>query len=210
MICLNMVERAGALEACDTFRANLTSGAALNGGLLMVYGDWTAHRSGMWLSRRRMFRRGDQEWDDYIVFIDLPHLHEVRSIDGYLNKDLDGTVYVHALDELEILLTHFEPLEPETQYFQLLAHQSLAQPALADPSRFRLLGYDLSDETHTSSLLNCGPWTGVLAPLTLRLNQYGLLTLADAQVAQALLPSVWCADPHAVVEIWALFEVLVQ
>ena len=56
----------------------------------MVYDDWTAPQSGMWLSRRSTFRKGDREWDDYIAFIDLPHLREVRSMDGYLNEDLDG------------------------------------------------------------------------------------------------------------------------
>ena len=173
----------------------------------MAYGDWTAERSGMWLSRRSMFRKGDPEWDGYIAFIALPHLLEVRTMDSYLNKDLDGTLLVNTLDDLDQLLAYFEPLEPETQYFQLLVHQSFENVALQDPSRFQLLGYDLSDETHTSSVLNCGPWTGVLAPFTRRLNQYGLLDLVDAQLAQALLPSAWGGDPHADVEVWALFEV---
>ncbi len=40
---------------------------------------------------------------------------------------------------------------------------------------FHLLGFDLCDETKTSSILNCGPWTGLLFPLTKKLNNYGLL-----------------------------------
>ena len=173
----------------------------------MASGDWTTHRGGMWLSRRRTFRAGDPGWDEYIVFIGLPHLREVRTLDGTLNEDLDGSAYVNALDELTALLDHFEPSAPGVEYYQILVHQVLERPVLQDPSRFHLLGYDLSDETHTSSLLNCGPWTGELASFTWRLNQYGLLAQEDARVAQALLPAAWGNDPHSIVEIWALFEI---
>jgi hypothetical protein len=65
----------------------------------------------------------------------------------------------------------------------------------------------LSDETHTSSLLNCGPWEGKLSPLASRLNCYGLLTYEDAVLAQTLLPTEWPGDPHGEVTIWALYEV---
>jgi len=71
----------------------------------------------------------------------------------------------------------------------------------------RVMGYDLSDETWTSSLLNCGRWEGTLAPIAQRVNQYGLLSLEDAKTAQSLLPEAWHDDPHAMVTIWALFEV---
>jgi hypothetical protein len=72
----------------------------------------------------------------------------------------------------------------------------------------KLLGHDLSDETWTSSLLNCGRWSGVLAPIAQRVNQYGLLNLEDAKKAQALLPQAWHDNPHAHVTIWALFEIV--
>ena len=39
----------------------------------------------------------------------------------------------------------------------------------------KFLGYDLSDETWTSSLLNCGRWEGELMKIAQRVNQYGLL-----------------------------------
>ncbi len=117
----------------------------------MTSGDWTVHRGGMWLSRRRTFRAGDPGWDEYIAFIGLPELREVCTLDGALNEDLDGSVYVSALDELGALLNHFEPPEPGAEYYQLLVHQTLERPVLQDPSRFRLLGYDLSDETHVSA-----------------------------------------------------------
>ena len=116
-------------------------------------------------------------------------------------------MYLNALEDFGALLTQFKPLEPATEYYQLLVHLSLGRPAPRDPSRFRLLGYDLSDETHTSSLLNCGPWTGELAPFTLRLNPFGLLAQEDARMAQALLPDAWGNDPHSIVEVWALFEI---
>src|SRR3712207_1175889 len=97
-------------------------------------GDWAMHRTGIWLSRRSTFRAGDMGWDAYIAFIDLPHLREVRSIDSALNHDLDGTVFVHDLDALDTLLAHVEPLEAESQYYQLLVHHALETPALHDPS----------------------------------------------------------------------------
>jgi hypothetical protein len=55
---------------------------------MMTHGDLTIHRGGMWLSRRRTFRAGDPGWDEYIAFIGLPHLREVRTLDGVLNQDL--------------------------------------------------------------------------------------------------------------------------
>ena len=69
-----------------------------------------------------------------------------------------------------------------------------------------LLGHDLSNETHTSSLLNCGPWEGQLKPFTERLNEYGLLSRQDAESAKKILPNEWGDDPHARVTVWALYE----
>jgi hypothetical protein len=66
---------------------------------------------------------------------------------------------------------------------------------------------NLSDKTHTSSLLNCGPWTGELAPFTLRLNPFGLLAQEDARTTQPLLPAARSNDPHSIVEVWALFKI---
>jgi len=69
------------------------------------------------------------------------------------------------------------------------------------------LGHDLSDETGVSSLHNCGRWEGQLEPLTRRLNDVGLLSLADAELARKLLPLEWGEhDHHAHVTIWALYE----
>ncbi len=96
------------------------------------------------------------------------------------------------------------------QHYYLLAVnlEEDAPPTL--PDNAVLLGYDLTDETHTSSVLNCGPWTDKLAPIAQRLNRYGLLTLEDARLAEQLLPQVWGEEePHAWVDIWALYEIQV-
>lgn len=161
----------------------------------------------MWLSTRNILSKGDDDWLGYIEFIKLPHLKEVRTIDPWVNKIVDGSLFLTSLDEVEEVLAMLQPPEPVKQYSQLLVNVSDEEIAPQDVSRFHFLGYDLSDETHTSSLLNCGPWTGILAPMTQRLNQYGLLSLEDAKLAQELLPSVWENDAHAYVDIWALFEV---
>jgi hypothetical protein len=38
-----------------------------------------------WLSTRVIRRVGEPEWADYINFLGLPHLGEVRSIDSWCN-----------------------------------------------------------------------------------------------------------------------------
>lgn len=93
------------------------------------------------------------------------------------------------------------------QYYLLLA-DALNEAIPQNHPRLKLLGYDLSDETRTSSLLNCGRWEGILAPIAQRVNKYGLLNLEDAKIAQSLLPDAWCNEPHAFVTIWALFEMI--
>ena len=65
----------------------------------------------------------------------------------------------------------------------------------------------MSDETWTSSLLNCGRWQGILEPIARRTKENGLLKLEDAKLAQSLLPKAWGGDPHGFVTVWALFEV---
>ena len=90
----------------------------------------------------------------------------------------------------------------------LLFADALEEAIAQHHPRLKLLGYDLSDETWTSSLLNCGRWEGILAPIAQQVNQYGLLNLEDAKIAQSLLPDAWCNDPHAFVTIWALFEMM--
>ncbi|HMY21577.1 MAG TPA: hypothetical protein PKA58_34885, partial [Polyangium sp.] len=73
-------------------------------------------------------------------------------------------------------LAELPPPDPNDQYY-LLAIDLLAEPEYVArlPDGWKLMGYDLSDETRTSSLHNCGPWQGRLEPLIRRLNEFGLL-----------------------------------
>jgi hypothetical protein len=163
----------------------------------------------MFVTVRRKVRKGDNHWLEYIRAVDRPYIDEVRTIDGYVNP------YVpHAGDvrcTLETLAQALEDLpdpDPNNEYC-LLAIDLLTEPdAVARlPEGWKLLGYDLSDTTKTSSLHNCGRWDGVLEPLALRLNEFGLLSLADAELARKLLPIEWGEqERHAHVTIWALYE----
>lgn len=162
----------------------------------------------MWLSTRSKFREGDEGWASYLAFIGLPLLKEVRSIDSWLNRYAGrrGTVMFGALRDIPSVLETLPRPADENQYY-LLFIDAQNEPLPPDTPEYRFLGYDLSDETHTSSLLNCGPWKGRLQELTQRLNQYGLLSLEDALTAQEWLPTEWEDDPHADVTVWALYEV---
>ena len=162
----------------------------------------------MWVSTRERFRANDAGWAKYIAFIGLPQLSEVRSIDAALNPYVErcGSLDVRSFSDIpDALATLPRPAREDAYYLLFLDPEAEAVPP--DLSGYRLLGHDLSDETHTSSLLNCGPWTGKLAQFRHRLNEFGLLTLDDAQLAKSLLPEVWPDNPHADVTIWVLYEV---
>jgi hypothetical protein len=163
----------------------------------------------MWLSVRRYRRRGDPEWNDYLDFIRRPHLQEVRTIDSWCNPCVEGNFTASSLDELwHILATMLPPSPlPKDEYF-LLFTDAFGSNGLIEHPRLHRLGYDLSDETWTSSLLNCGQWMGDLEPIARRSQENGLLSLEDAKLAQSLLPKAWGGDPHSFVTIWVLFEIL--
>lgn len=161
----------------------------------------------MFVTVRRRFRRGDEDWNHYQEFIELPHLSEVRSIDSWLNRyaphsgDIECTpeTLAEALDDLPAP-------DPGNEYCLLAINLTKDSPAPV-PDGWKLLGHDLSDETHTSSLLNCEPWEGQLKPFTERLNDVGLLSREDAELAQKILPmefGEW--DHHAHADVWALYE----
>lgn len=164
----------------------------------------------MFLSVRAKFRKGDKGWDwrESIKPLGRPHLSEVRSIDSFLNyyashhgpEECTPETLDRALEDLPIP-------NPNDQYY-LLAIDLLTEPEFVAqlPVGWKLLGHDLSDETRTSSLHNCGRWEGRLEPLTQRLNEFGLLSLADAELARKLLPQEWGENmDHAHVTIWALY-----
>lgn len=162
----------------------------------------------MWLSTRFRFQEGDKGWADYLRFIGVPELKEVRSLDSALNEYVDdcGSCQVQSLDEIPKVLGSLPHPANERQY-HLLFLDAENEKVPADVTGCRLLGHDLSDETHTSSLLNCGPWKRKLAAFIPRLNRYGLLSYDDAMMAKELLPSEWPGNPHAEVTVWALYQV---
>ncbi len=162
----------------------------------------------MRLSTRFRFREGDEGWTEYLAFIALPQLKEVRSLDTALNGCVDdcGSFPFRSLAALPEVLKTLPRVTSEGQYHLLFVDAENEELPRDVPER-RLLGHDLSDETQTSSLLNCGPWEGRLAPLARRHNRYGLLSFDDAALAKALLPSERPGSPHSEVTIWALHDV---
>ena len=161
----------------------------------------------MFLSVRRRFRRGDEGWSEYIESVDLPHLSEVRTIDSALNRYAPGAGDIECTPETLTQSLDDLPIPSSKDEYSLLAINLATDSAASVPDAWKLLGHDLSDETQTSSLLNCGPWQGKLKPLTQRLNDVGLLSRADAELAAKLIPMEWGEKmDHAHVTIWALYE----
>jgi hypothetical protein len=160
----------------------------------------------IWMSTRAICRSGDPKLDDLVRFKGLPPLREVRSIDSWLNPCVEGHYGACSLDQMwEMLDLLFKP--PGEGEYHLLFTDALAG-GLPEQPRLKLLGHDLSDETWTSSPLNCGNWLGELEPIARRVGENGLLGLEDAKLAKALLPDLWPGDPHGLVTVWALFEIV--
>ena len=114
-----------------------------------------------------------------------------------------GSLYCD-LSEIESALGALPSPADDGEY--LLVGKCLEPGAPEPVSGFEFLGCDLSDETMTSSVLNCGQWRGLVEPCVARLNQYGLLSVVDAREVQRLLPLEWGADErHAVSDVWALY-----
>lgn len=163
----------------------------------------------MWLSTRKIFHANEDRWLDYINWMGLPPVQEIRSIDSWLNQYVadGGDIEFESWGELDELLAYSPKPEAGKEYYQLVVN-ALTESLPTDNQRFKLLGYDLSDETHTSSLLNCSGWAQeTLAPIAQRVNACGLLNLEDAKLAQQLLPAAWHQDPHSFVSVWALYEI---
>jgi hypothetical protein len=160
----------------------------------------------LFVSTRKVFQRGDEAWDAYIQWIGLPRLQQVRTVDAALNERVDecGSVYCN---ELEIPAARAGLPEPRSSgEYYLLATKVTAASWNETFAGFDFFGCDLSDETMTSSLLNCGPWTGALRRLADRLNSYGLLSIDDALEAQKLLATAWGPEePHALADVWAVY-----
>lgn len=158
------------------------------------------------ISTRERFDASSPQWQEYLDFIEVPNLTEIRTIDMTLNPCVDDCGSIECeVDQIGDLLSMLPTPKSEREYV-LLIKDALINKEL--PSQWHFLGFDLApDKTFTSSLSNCGAWKGRLEPLTKRLNAYGLLTLQDALKAREVLPREWGADePQAVVSIWALYE----
>jgi len=164
------------------------------------------HEPTMWLSTRQRLCKGDTDWDGFTDFVGLSHLSEVRSIDSCWNACVEGNFPIASISDLWGKLESLRPAKMGKEYHLLFVdsehHDTFTDPGLT------FLGYDLSDETWTSSLLNCGRWQGQLAALAAGSRSNGLLDLLAAKTAQAVLPNEWDGDPHGYVTIWALYEVV--
>ena len=161
------------------------------------------------MSVRKRIRRGDKRWLEYIAAVERPYLDEVRTIDFYMNPYAPHSGHIECTPETLALALDQMPIpDPKDEYYQLAINLLTEPESVARlPDGWKLLGHDLSDRTRTSSLHNCGPWEGHLEPLTHRLNEVGLLSLADAELARKLLLLEWGEqEPHAHVTIWALYE----
>jgi hypothetical protein len=162
----------------------------------------------MWVGVRALRQRGDPDWEGYLRATGREHLPDVRTVDPWLSPRLSETFWVESLDDVWERVRALPAPEPGRSY-HLLVTDALASAPL-EHRRLVLLGHDLSERDciGTSSLFNCGLWTGILEPIVARALPNGLLTLEDAALAQSLLPEAWNRDPHADVTVWAMYEVL--
>jgi len=163
----------------------------------------------MFVSVRRKFRRGDSGWREYIGPLGVPHLSEVRTIDWLLSRSAPHSETVECTPEtLAQALEELPTPDPNNEYCLLAIDLLTESESVARlPDGWKLMGHDLADWTGVSSLHNCGHWEGLLEPLTRRLNEFGLLSLADAELARKLLPMEWGENmDHTNVTIWALYE----
>lgn len=162
----------------------------------------------MEISIRKRFRQGEDGWDGYVRFIGLPRLNEVRTRD-HINPRLGEIIFLFPPNnDVVSALCSLPAIDGTGEYYYLLAVNLEEEEVPPLPDSAVLVGYDVSDDTNVSSVLNCGPWLGKLLPITERLNGFGLLTLSDAQLAQKLLPEEWGEEePHANVDIWALYDI---
>lgn len=154
----------------------------------------------MFVSTRKPFSPTDPDWESYKEFIKLPIPDELFTIDSYLNSYIDdcGSYWIDDLSQLDSVLDLLPRADPETnQYYQLAINVSKeATPTLN--STMMQLGYDISDATCTSSLLNCGPWQGVLADIAGRINELWSAFIGRCRVsAEVVAPGVGrCRTPR--------------
>lgn len=163
-------------------------------------------QSTLWMSTRAIRNPQDESWSSYLNFIGRHHLREVRSVDSWCNPYVEecGDLPFNGPEEAWRFLNEL-PQPDENREYRLVFQDARIREPIVDP-HFSLMGHDLSDETHTSSLLNCGRWTGRLHGIAERSLPNGLLTLEDAITAQLWLREDWPNDGHGRVTVWALYE----
>ena len=162
----------------------------------------------MEISLRECVWRGERTWEDYLPLRDLSHLSRIRTADVGLNPYVGEPIFLFPPDD-DVLtaLCALPGTDSSPRCYYLLAINVEEETTPVLPASAVFLGYDVCN-FGTSSLLNCGQWEGKLLPITERLNDFGLLTLDDAKLAQALLPEEWGEDePHACVDIWVLYDI---
>jgi len=156
------------------------------------------------LSLREPLFPDSPEWSSYWWNHRYEQVTDLRTVDHYFNKVIEGSYIVSDLEELEDMLDLL-PDRQGRQYICLVKDASDGELP-ADDANFRLLGFDVSDWTMTSSLTNCGLWLDELEPIAQSVNRHGLLTLEAAREAQRILPMLWPGDPHGLVSVWAIYE----
>lgn len=162
----------------------------------------------MEISLRECFWQGESTWGSYVSGYGLSPLTKVRTGDAGLNPWVGNPIFYPPDDDVLSALCSLPSIDSTGQYYYLLAVNLEEEAVPSLPNSALFLGYDVCDDTRTSSILNCGVWLGKLAPIVPRINLFGLLTLSDAQLAQELLPQEWGEDePHACVDIWALYDI---
>lgn len=161
------------------------------------------------VSVRRPHPADDPLWPRYLAELGLTgRAADLRTIDGWVcpkGEGVRGDRILSTLDEVSRYLSKIRVAHAD-EYVRVYVDADLLPLSFAHPD-FRLLGYDLSDETRTSSLFNCGSWAEQgLGDLAARRNDHGLLAIDDAREAQERLPIAFFDDHHGWCTVWALFE----
>ena len=162
----------------------------------------------MLLSLRHKFSVDNENWTDYINWVKLKNLKEVRSIDAKLNQYVGNCGDYECSYENLNVVKGMLPEISNGQYY-LLAIDIQNEVSLNENLKdCNFLGYDLADDTCTSSILNCGELKGKLAVFKDKMNKYGLLDLENAKMVKNILPQQWGEkELHAKVTIWGLYEI---
>jgi len=139
---------------------------------------------------------------------------EVRTVDPALNPQLRDIPYTsfqeHNTDPDKLLeaVSNLPIISHDTHYYLVAVTEDEIRYLRESGLKFHFLGIDLSDETLTSSVLNCGPWNGELEKFVRITTPFGLLPdLQTALEAQRSLPEAWGEEePHAWTTAWHVYE----